>query len=285
MCAMGAADDPQPGPDMRERYTVGYEDANLRFFQMRTLAMCAPFLLPHLRPGLTALDVGCGPGSMTIELAQHVAPAEVIGVDLEISQFERARAAAAERGVRNIQFKQGDAYELPFPDASFDLVFSHAILSHLREPARALAEMRRVLRPGGLVAVSENDTDAFVFAPVDSPMERFFTLYFRVLEQNGGLRLQPRLLRGALLEAGFARAEAHGAAEAYGTPERTRWLAAAMAATVASAGFRETVLNRGWAGQAELDELPSAMLAWGERPDALGAALKPGALGWTTDGR
>lgn len=278
---MAEAADRQFDPGARERYIIGFTDANLHFFEMRTLAMCAPFLLPHLRPGLAALDCGCGPGSMTIELAEQVAPADVIGVDLEVGQFERARRAAAQRGVGNVRFEQGDVYALPFPDASFDLVFSHGLISHLRAPARALAEMRRVLRPGGMVAVSDNDTDAFAFAPADSPLERYFRLIFQVQAHNGGLRLQTRFLRGALLEAGFARAEAHGATEAYGTPDRTRWLAAASAATASSDVFRQTVLSQGWASQAELDALPAALVAWGERPDAFGAALKPGALGWT----
>lgn len=278
---MPDASDGTVHPAARERYTLGYDNAHLHLFQARALAMCAPYLVPHLHAGMTVLDCGCGPGSMTIELAHQVAPGHVVGVDIQVEQFERARALASERGVDNVRFEQGDAYALPFPAASFDAVFSHALISHLRDPMRALAEMRRVLIPGGIAAVAENDTGAFVFSPVNSALERFFALAWQVQVHNGGLRLQPRYLRGALLEVGFDRAEGHASAEAYGTPDGTRWLAAAMAANAGSDAFRQTVLSQGWASQAELDELPAALHAWAERPDAFGAALKCGALGWT----
>jgi ubiquinone/menaquinone biosynthesis C-methylase UbiE len=267
-------------PEARERYIIPHDDAHVRAFRRRTLAMCAPFLLPHLRPGLTVLDCGCGPGSMTIELAELVAPGLAVGIDLQANQLEQARAWAAERGIGNVRFEEGDVYALPFADAAFHLVYSHALVSHLREPARAFAEMRRVLKPGGLVAVAENDVDAFAISPAGSVMVRYRELFRRVQEHNGGLRLPPRRLRAALLAAGFMRAEGYASAEAYGTPDETRLLAAAFAESARAPHFVRTALGQGWAGQAELDELPAALLAWGERPDAFLAALKCGALGW-----
>ena len=66
------------------------------------------------------LDVGCGPGSITLGLAEAVAPGEVVGVDLQPAQVEQARALAAERGVANVRFEVASAYALPFPDAAFD---------------------------------------------------------------------------------------------------------------------------------------------------------------------
>jgi ubiquinone/menaquinone biosynthesis C-methylase UbiE len=91
----------------------------------RTAAQNADFFLPHLRPGMRLLDAGCGQGSITIGLADAVAPGEVVGLDRDPEQVERARALAAERGVTNVRFEVGDAYALPFPDASFDAVFAH----------------------------------------------------------------------------------------------------------------------------------------------------------------
>jgi SAM-dependent methyltransferase len=172
-------------------------------------------------------------------------------------------------------------YELPYSAASFDVVFSHALTSHLREPARALAEMRRVLKPGGIAAVIDNDPGTFVVTPVDSAMKYFIDLFVRAQVQNGGSRLLSRNLRAALLEAGFARAEVHTGGEGFGTPERARLFAANTGAVARSKEFLEVVLNQGWATQAELDELPAKLLAWGERPDAFLGVLKCGALGWT----
>jgi ubiquinone/menaquinone biosynthesis C-methylase UbiE len=271
-------------PVARDGYTAGYTDEIIAGHRRRTLDGCAPFLLPHLRPGLAVLDCGCGAASMTVELAERVAPGPVVGVDVEPGQVAQAAAFAAARGASNARFEVGDAYALPFPDASFDVVFSHALVSHLAEPERAFAEMRRVLKPGGLAAVAENDSGTFVVSPAGSAMERFVALHLRVLGHNGGDRLRARHLRGALLAAGFAWAEGYaGHAEADGAPEATRRVAAMMASVVRRPDFARTVLERGWASGPELEALPGEMLAWGERADAFWASLKCGALGWTPE--
>ena len=119
----------------------------------RTASVDAAFLLPHLRSGMRVLDVGCGPGTITLGLAQSVAPGEVVGVDLQESMVERARALAAERGIANVRFDLADAYELPFPDRSFDAALEHRVLMHLADPIRGLREVRRVLRPGGVLGL------------------------------------------------------------------------------------------------------------------------------------
>jgi ubiquinone/menaquinone biosynthesis C-methylase UbiE len=114
---------------------------------LRTAAKEGAFFLPFLRPGMRVLDLGCGPGSITLGLAQAVAPGEAIGVDLQPSQVALAQALSAARGVMNARFEVADVYRLPFPDGSFDAVFGNAVLMHLREPVQALAEVRRILRP------------------------------------------------------------------------------------------------------------------------------------------
>jgi ubiquinone/menaquinone biosynthesis C-methylase UbiE len=103
--------------------------------QRRTLTNCAPFLLRHLRSGMTVLDCGCGAGSMTLELAERVAPGEVVGLDMEPSVLDQARALASERGTDNVRFEQGNVYALPYADDTFDVLYSHALMSHLHEPA------------------------------------------------------------------------------------------------------------------------------------------------------
>jgi ubiquinone/menaquinone biosynthesis C-methylase UbiE len=277
---MREARNARAGKPEGERYAIGYSAAMVRAMQQRTLATCAPYFLPYLQPGMAVLDCGCGAGSMTVELAERVAPAVVVGLDMEPRVLAQARELAATRGLGNLQFDQGDVYTLPYPDASFDAVYSHALLSHLREPGRALAEMRRVLKPNGIAAVVENDTATFVVSPAGSAMERFLDLGMRRLRYSGGRQLESRHLRGALLEAGFAVAEEHASAEVWGTPERVRVVAEGLAAQVSSAEFVENMLAQGWATQAELDELTSGLLAWSERPDAVLAVLKCGALGW-----
>jgi hypothetical protein len=159
-------------------------------------------------------------------------------------------------------------------------MFSHALVAHLGEPMRAFAESRRVLKSDGMLAVSANDYEAVAVSPGGSAMEQTLALYPRVMAHQGGNRLLARHLRGALLEAGFARAEGHGGSETFGTPERVRSFAAGWAEVVRGSGFVETVLNRGLVDRAELDALPDELLLWGERPDSYVALMKCGALGW-----
>src|SRR5437660_8574741 len=133
----------------------------------RTAAHNAAFLLPHLKPGMKLLDTGCGPGSITIGLAEAVAPAETVGIDASADAIEEARALAASRGCTNLRFEVADVYALPFEDATFDAAFSHAVMQHLRDPLTALREIRRVLKPGGVVGIADADHDGTILAPPD----------------------------------------------------------------------------------------------------------------------
>jgi SAM-dependent methyltransferase len=277
---MAGTQQPSPGHTNPEQYTIGFSDATLRAMNSRTLASCASFFIPYLRPLMSVLDCGCGAGSMTVELAQYVMPGEVVGLDVESRPLEQARTLAAARTVVNVRFEQGDVYRLPYADATFDAVFSHALISHLGDPARALAEMRRVLKSGGVAAVVENDTGTLVSSPPGSAMERYNDLFTRVQRHNGGGQLAARHLRSAVLVAGFTSAEAHAGGEAFGTPERARMFAANTAATASSANFVRTVVDEGWASKAEVAELPRRLLEWGERPDAFFGVLKCGVVAW-----
>ena len=274
------ASDSTSTPATGETYTLGYSPSVVNALQERTILTCAGFLLPYLRPGMTVLDCGCGPGAMTIEIAERVAPGQVIGVDLDPGQCERAQALAVARAIANVRFEPADVYALPYPDATFDAVFSHALITHLADPMRAFAESRRVLKPDGVLAVSANDYEAIAVSPAGSAMERALALYPRVMTRNGGNQLLARHLRGALLEAGFAHAEGHGGSETFGTPERVKSFAAGWVEITGGSTFRETVLSQGWADQAEMAALPGELLLWGERPDAYVALMKCGALGW-----
>jgi ubiquinone/menaquinone biosynthesis C-methylase UbiE len=127
-----------------------------------------------------------------------------------------------------VRFEVASVYELPFADASFDVALAHTMLVPLSEPLRALKELRRVLAPGGLAAVADDDWSTGVVAPEDSAMHRWVTeLAPQLIAANGGSHFYARNLRRLLLEAGFMRSEGHAmAAEFYGTLEETRRIAA-----------------------------------------------------------
>ena len=96
--------------DQRESYTHGYSDRVGKDFTRRTAAECAAFFLPHLKRGANLLDCGIGPGTITVGLAETVAPGHVVGIDIEPIQIKRAEAYAAEFGITNIRFQVGSVY-------------------------------------------------------------------------------------------------------------------------------------------------------------------------------
>jgi SAM-dependent methyltransferase len=154
----------------------------------RTAASMVGFFLPYLCPGMRVLDCGCGPGSITVGLAEHVAPGEVIGIDLDPTHIALAQRCAADTGRANVRFARADIYTLPFPDATFDAVFCQSLLSHLREPAQALREIRRILQPAGLLGAREVDTEGMLIAPFAPSCYRCGTCGSRWCAITAGIR-------------------------------------------------------------------------------------------------
>jgi ubiquinone/menaquinone biosynthesis C-methylase UbiE len=270
-----------PSKDVRaEKYIHGYSDEMQRFHNLRTAAAEAAFFLPHLRPGMAVLDCGCGPGSITIDMAPVVAPGAMIGIDLAQRQIENARALAAERGAANVSFELGDISDLRFPDRSFDAAFAHNVLEHLRDPLKALNEIRRVLRPGGVIGILDDDWGALVWEPATPLLRQGTELFLKVAEQNGANFFYARHQKRFLREAGFVRIEGHAMARCYGSPERLRIFVEAVVRQFQDAAFMATVLDRGWADRESLDAVVGAVRAWGDDPDAYRAVLCPAAIGW-----
>ena len=200
---------------MAEKYSLGYGEPALRFVSRRTLESHGAFFIPHLAPGMQVLDVGCGPGTMTLGIAARIAPGTVIGVDMSDAQVAMALAAARERGVANARFQVGSAYDLPFPDASFDTVFSHALLEHLSDPLRAVHELLRVLRPDGVLGVCTPDWSGFLLSPWPQAVRDALHTYTAIQAANGGDPNTGHRLLGYLVDAGFAGVDAQARYENY----------------------------------------------------------------------
>ena len=120
------------GSETKERYTLGYSSQTVQRLQKRTATKEAGFLLPHLSPSMRLLDCGCGPGSITVGLAEAVAPGRVVGVDIEPNQYRSAWSQMAKHPETNLRFASADVYHLPFAANTFDAAFLHNVLSHLR---------------------------------------------------------------------------------------------------------------------------------------------------------
>jgi ubiquinone/menaquinone biosynthesis C-methylase UbiE len=269
----------------REVYVHGYSALEQQLLQARRATESAAFFFPFLRPGMRLLDCGCGPGSITLGLADVVAPGQVIGVDLELRQVEAARQLAAERRVANVRFDVGSVYELPLPDAAFDAAFANTLLLHLREPLRALREIRRVLRPGGVVGIADGDFANWLMEPTSPSLERVRALYVQAIRHNGGDPYLARHYRRLLLEAGFLRSEAWGriSADTHGTTEGTRRLAASVVELLQSGMLGRLSRENGWATEEDLAAMIAEVREWGERPDAFHAIFGCAAVGWVGD--
>ncbi len=199
-----------------ETYTPGHTQNATDFMSARSIQSHGQFFLPHLTPGLSVLDCGCGPGSITLGIAELVAPGQTTGVDFGLSQIERAMASAVNRRVKNVSFQTADCYSLPFADHSFDRVFSHALMEHLADPLRAVSEMYRVLKPDGVIGVCSPDWGGFVLAPPSTELSEAIEAYTSLQAKNGGDIHVGRKLGGYLQECGFQRIQTSARYECYG---------------------------------------------------------------------
>ena len=254
-----------------ERYTHGYHPAIVGSYTRRTAENSAAFLLPRLWPGAEVLDVGSGPGTITVGLARHAA--RVVGLDMSAEMVEAASALAAREGLGNTAFRVGSAYRLPFDDASFDVVYAHQVLQHLSDPVAALAEARRVLRPGGLVAVRDSDYATMVHAPVEPAIERWLHLYHQVHAANGGECDAGRYLLSWVLAAGFVDAAVTSSSTTYADAEGRRQWGGMWAVRITDSDFADHAISGGFATRGDLEEISEAFTRWADQPSGFWAWL------------
>ena len=250
-------------------YVHGHQEPVLQLHSWRTAANSAAYLLPSLKPHMHILDIGCGPGTITIDLATLVPQGQVVGLELTPEPLERARAIATERGINNVRFVTGDAHALPFPDASFDVVHAHQVLQHLHDPAAALREMRRVARPGGLIAARDADVGSMVWYPESEAISAWRALHFEVSRADGGHPEGGRRLLAWALEAGFGRADVAASAGTwcFSTPEERTYWGGLMADRMVGSGFAQAAIVGGHAGAEELARIAQGFREWSVQED------------------
>lgn len=266
--------------ETKERYTLGYSSQTIQQLQKRTAAKEASFLLPHLSAGMRLLDCGCGPGSITIGLAEAVAPGQVVGVDIEPSEYRAAWSQAAKCPGSNLHFAIADVYDLPFADNSFDAAFLHNVLSHLRKPLEVLKGIYRLLRPGGVIGISHPDFSGQLISPSDPLLERDHQLYWRLVEYNGGNPAIGKHQRGLLHDAGFVRVEAVAKYSTVGTQDGVRMRAMHGGRLFGKSAIAQQMIDLGWTNRSELEQIIAAWRRWSEQPGAFMANATVTAVGW-----
>jgi ubiquinone/menaquinone biosynthesis C-methylase UbiE len=258
--------DGTPESARREGYTHGHHESVLRVHEWRTVDNSAAYLVPHLRAGLRVLDVGCGPGTITVDLAARVAPGRVLGIDVSPDPLAEARAAAERAGFA-VTVEVGDVYALAAADDSFDVVHAHQVLQHLTDPVAALREMARVCRPGGVIAVRDVDYGAFVTFPADAGLDRWLDLYHRVARRNGAEPDAGRRLLAWAHAAGLRDVTATTSSWCYSTAAEREWWGTSWAGRATASSFAEQAVAYGLASSADLEEIAAAWLRWRDSDD------------------
>ena len=260
-------------------YTMGYTPEFLQLLGRRNAETHAAYLLSHLEPGMRVLDFGCGPGTITVGLAQAVPMGEVHGVDMEHSQIDLARAAASAGGHHNAEFHVGNVYELPFEDNSFDAAHCHAVLMHVPDTLRALQEVKRVLKPEGIIGGREMIASSSFSEPMGETTDEAWATFIKLLEANGGHPEMGKELKSHLLDAGFVDIRASGSFDYFSSPADIAFLHAFIIDWFFMPRVVEAATQLGLATHEQFDRWRLEMDQWKDEPGAVGGLAFGEAIG------
>jgi ubiquinone/menaquinone biosynthesis C-methylase UbiE len=247
-------------------YTHGHHDSVLRSHRWRTAVNSAGYLLPHLAPGMSLLDVGCGPGTITADLAARLDPGQVVGLDGSAEVIDEARRLAA-NGPPGLTFEVGDLFDLDYEDGTFDVVHAHQVLQHLGDPVAALVEMKRVCRPGGLVAARDGDYPAMIAYPSCPELDRSLVAYQAATLANGAQCDAGRKILGWAHRAGFTSVVPSASVWCFATAEDRDWWGDLWADRFTKSSLADQLLARGIATPADLESFAQAWREWSAEPD------------------
>ncbi|WP_049563379.1 class I SAM-dependent methyltransferase [Nonomuraea sp. SBT364] len=247
-------------------YTHGHHESVLRSHRWRTAANSAAYLLPHLEPHMTLLDVGSGPGTIAADLAGRVSRVTVSEVTPEALALAEAELRA--RGVINADFRVADAHALDFPDDTFCVVHAHQVLQHVGDPVLALREMRRVAKPGGYVAARDSDYTAFAWYPLLPALRDWMELYQKLARANGGEPDAGRRLLSWARAAGFTDVTATASTWCFATPDDRAWWGGMWAERIMRSAMAAQALTTGAATEDDLRRMSGGWLEWAASDDA-----------------
>jgi ubiquinone/menaquinone biosynthesis C-methylase UbiE len=257
---------------MNQHYTHGHHHTVTSSHARRGVDDSAAYLRDRLVPGTDVLDVGSGPGSITIEMQRLVAPGRVVGVEYAEEALRLARESARDQGV-DVEFVRGDAAALALPDASFDVVHAHQVMHHLADPPAALREMGRVCRPGGVVAVRETDYGAMTWFPELPGLATWLATYRAVSRAIGAEPDAGRRLVSWARGAGFAEIRPSASVWLFATAEEREFWGGGWARRAVESDFARLAVDRGFATEDGLREMSAAWREWADSDDGWFAVL------------
>lgn len=254
-------------------YTHGHHESVLASHSVRTAENSAAYLIPHLRPGLSLLDVGCGPGTITADLAALVAPGVVTAIEPTEDALALAGHTVSDRAVPNVRLRTADVHQLDFPGDSFDVVHAHQVLQHVHDPVRALREMRRVCARDGVVAARDADYAAMTWFPEVPALDEWLALYRKVARRNSGEPDAGRRLLSWAREAGFSEVRASASTWCYATPAEREWWGGSWSRRILESAIAEQAVSYGYATRADLERISAGWREWAAAPDGWFAVL------------
>jgi SAM-dependent methyltransferase len=251
----------------RAIYTHGYQPAVLRSHSNRTVENSAQYIAPELKAGLNLLDVGSGVGTITADFARRLAPGHVTALEANAEALALTRAEVQRQSLGNVTFAVGDVHTLAFMDASFDIVHAHQVLQHVADPVQALREMKRVCKPGGVVAARDADYAGFVWFPELPELDLWMHWYQQAARANGGEPNAGRRLLSWAQRAGFTDIASTASTWCLATPEARAWWGGMWADRILHSAIAGQLRDQGIATQADLERISHAWQTWAAAPD------------------
>jgi SAM-dependent methyltransferase len=242
------------------KYTHGHHESVLRSHRTRTAQTSAAYLLPLLKSADRMLDVGAGPGTITVDFAEIVA--DVTATEISPDALALTRATAAERGSTNIDFQVADVHALPFDDDTFDVTHAHQVLQHVADPVQALREMARVTKPGGIIAARDSDYAGFIWWPQLPALDSWLDLYRKAALANGGEPDAGRRLLSWAHAAGLQDVTTTSSTWCFATLDEREWWGGMWADRILNSAIAPQLTGSGMATSAELQEISDAWRAW-----------------------
>ena len=250
-------------------YTMGYSDVILETQLRATAESSAAFLLPYLRPGLRVLDFGCGPGTISVGLAKAVEPGEMHGVDMGEAEIGMARSIATSQGQDNAIFHVGDVTDLEFEDGFFDVAHCRSVLMHVPDTAAVLSEVKRVLKPGGLIACREMICESAFTHPDFGIMRRSWDMFEDLVAADDGHPQMGKDLKRHVLEAGFVDVRMTGSFSTYSSPEEVASIYRLISQWLLSSEVAEAAIKYGASSETLVNDLQTAYERWKDHPGAM----------------
>ncbi len=238
---------------LSNRYTHGHHESVLRSHKWRTAENSAGYLLKYLKSGMNILDVGCGPGTITLDFAEIVSPGIVVGIDSSAEVIDQAKVECERREITNAHFLQANLYDLAgqaFADFGFpelyDVVHAHQVLQHVNEPVKALELMAQKCTVGGVVAARDSDYHGATWYPEIEEMDEWMQIYQNIARKNGGEPDAGRRLLAWARSAGFKNILPSGSCWCFATPEDRDFWGSLWADRVLHSSFFNQALEMGY---------------------------------------